>query len=86
MRVYVQRLVDYGSHGDGPHALTIGCGAFPAEPMSIDPPADPAYWFCVIDARNSDPAGESPWHYALHVRVRKADNAVDVATAACPGA
>lgn len=66
--------------------LTGGCGAFPERPIPIDPPADEAHAFCRIDSYRVDAAGESPWHYELHVRVRRADLAVDLATVACPGA
>lgn len=66
--------------------LTGSCGEFPLQPIAIDPPADPAYAFCTIDSYRVDAAGESPWHYELHVRVRRADLVVDLATIACPGA
>ncbi|CAN5298852.1 hypothetical protein BH11MYX1_BH11MYX1_25420 [soil metagenome] len=81
---YVALLVEEGSpSADGhPHALTGGCGEFPEQRLSIDPPASPAWWFCRIDARV---VAEDPWHYELHVRVRKVDRVVDTATAACPG-
>jgi hypothetical protein len=85
---WVKLLVKNGSPTpDGDiHRLTGGCGAFPATHLPIDPPPDPAYWFCTIDSYTSDPGGESPWHYAVHLRIRKADRAIDVATIACPGA
>ena len=84
---YVSRLWQYGSpmpDGDV-HKLTGGCGPFPKEPAPIDPPADSGYWYCVIDSYTSDPAGESPWHYELRARVRKADHHLDLATMSCPG-
>jgi hypothetical protein len=85
---YVALLVTLGRHGDAPgdiHSLEGGCGAFPAAPAPIDPPPDPAYWYCTIDARVSDPAGESPWHYALRLRIRKEGSVPDLDTLACPG-
>lgn len=86
---YAANLVAAGRKGFGRagdrHTLTGGCGDFPAGLLPIDPPRDDAYWFCVVDARVVDPAGDSPWHYALHIRMRKADGVIDVATAACPG-
>jgi hypothetical protein len=88
VRAYAALLVHHGSFSpDGDvHRLTGGCGGFPEVPLPIDPPADAAYWFCALDAYSSDPAGDSPWHYALHVRARKQDGALDLATVACPGA
>lgn len=86
---YLAMLVKNGGEGDAPgdtHRLTGGCGAFPAEPIPIDPPASPAHWYCKVDAYTSDPAGESPWHYELRLRVRRADRSVDPTTLACPGA
>jgi hypothetical protein len=64
-------------------AFTGGCGAFPARPAPIDPPADPAYWFCRIDGSTNE--GGEPWHYELRIRLRKADRAPDFTTVACPG-
>jgi hypothetical protein len=81
---YVAMLETQGSSGDV-HRLGGGCGAFPASPLPIDPPADAAHWFCALDAFSSDSAGDSPWHYELHVRVRKIDRVIDLATLACPG-
>jgi hypothetical protein len=66
--------------------LEGGCGPFPAELIPIDPPADPAYAFCKLDSYRVDAAGESPWHYELHVRVKRSNGKVDLATLACPGA
>lgn len=87
---YLALLVREGTDAGGadePHHLTGGCGAFPPEAKRIplDPPEDAAYWYCVLDAYRSDPAGESPWHYELRVRVRRSDRAPDLATIACPG-
>jgi len=84
---YVERLVTYGSPiDDGDvHRLSGGCGPFPKQPSEIDPPADDAYWYCYIEAYTSDPAGASPWHYELRVRVSKVDRAADLSTIACPG-
>ena len=84
---YVKRLVKYGSPiDDGDvHRLSGGCGPFPKRPIAIDPPADDAYWYCYIEAYASDPAGASPWHYELRVRVSKLDRAADLSTVACPG-
>jgi hypothetical protein len=65
------------------HTLTGGCGAFPAHPAFIDPEADAAFWYCRIDGYSID-AGE-PWHYELRIRLRKADQAPDFTTVACPG-
>ena len=59
-------------------------GAFPAELAPIDPPSDPAFWYCRIDSYTVDPEGESPWHYELRLRIRKADSGVDLATLGCP--
>jgi hypothetical protein len=63
-------------------SFTGGCGAFPATPVPIDPPADPEYWYCRIDASITE--GE-PWHYELRLRVRKSDREPDFKTVACPG-
>ena len=83
---YAGQLVQAGRDGfeaGDHHTLTGGCGAFPAAPLPTDPPRDDAYWFCTVDAEVVDPWETSPWHYMLHVRIRKADGLVDVATAAC---
>ncbi len=87
---YVARLVQYGLHGDGPgdvHSLTGGCGDWPAAEARIplDPPYDPAYWYCLLDARTSDPAGESPWQYDLRLRIHRTSRLVDLASAGCGG-
>ena len=84
---YVERLVTYGSPiDDGDiHRLSGGCGPFPKQPVAIDPPADDAYWYCYIEAYTSDPAGASPWHYELRLRVSKLDRVADLTTLACPG-
>ena len=88
---YVAMLVAYGTgtdpdaSPDDTHRLVGGCGGFPAAPIPIDPPADPGYWFCTIDSSTVDAAGESPWHYELRLRVRRADGAPDLTTLACPG-
>lgn len=84
LHAYVAMLETQGSAGEV-HRLGGGCGAFPASPLPIDPPADAAHWFCILDAFTSDRAGDSPWHYELHVRVSVADHAIDLATVACPG-
>ena len=85
---YVTLLVTNGSPApDGEiHRLSGGCGTFPTSPLPIDPPADAAYWFCTVDSYTADPQLGSPWHYALHLRMRKSDRLVDLATVACPGA
>jgi hypothetical protein len=88
---YVTLLAQYGERGEDPtdvHRFSGGCRAAPpaGERMAIDPPTDPAYWFCRIDSYLSDAAGESPWHYELRLRVRRADAAPDLSTLACPGA
>lgn len=86
---YVEQLVHYGEQGDAPgdtHYLHGGCGDHFAQPTGIDPPASPEYWLCNLEAYSSDPEGESPWHYELRVRIRKADGALDIPTIACPGA
>lgn len=85
---YLSRLTTYGSPiDDGDvHRLTGGCGEFPERLAPIDPPKDGAYWYCVVDAYTSDPAGESPWHYELRVRVARHDRSLDIRTIACPGA
>lgn len=64
------------------------CGEFPppARRLPLDPAADAAHWFCRLDAFTSDRAGDSPWHYELRLRVRRADGAIDLASFACPGA
>lgn len=87
---YLALLARYGRQGDAPgdvHRLAGAClDEIPeADRIAIDPPADPAYWLCRIDAYTSDPAGESPWHYELRLRVSRSSRAVDVATLACPG-
>jgi len=85
---YAGQLVKAGRDGfeaGDTHALTGGCGAFPATLLPIDPPRDDAYWFCAVDANVYDPWEESSWHYMLHVRMRKRDGFLDLATAACPG-
>jgi len=85
---YVAALVKYGTGEPGSpdtHRLTGGCGAFPAQLAPIDPPRDPAYWYCRIDSFTVDPAGESPWHYELRLRIRQTDRSVDLATFGCPG-
>jgi len=56
-----------------------------AEKLGIDPPEDPAYWFCRIEGFSSDRAGESPWRYELRLRVRRQDGTPDLLTLACPG-
>ena len=81
---YLEQLEGNGTAGDV-HYLRGGCGAFPTTPLPIDPPADAGYWFCTVEAYTSDKAGDSPWHYALHVRVRISDRAIDLGTVACPG-
>jgi len=68
-------LVQNGSSGDR-HWLRGGCAADP----------DPAAWTCTLEAYTSDADGDSPWHYALHARVRIADRSVDLGSFACPGA
>lgn len=88
---YVATLVRNTRAADGAaqsiHRLTLACAPSPAWPaMPIDPPTDPAYWPCQMDAYTSDRAGESPWHYELRFRVRRSDRALDLATLACPGA
>jgi len=87
---YVAMLVTNGTGEPGSpdtHRLTGGCAEFPAADAlaPIDPPSDPAYWYCRIDSYTVDAAGESPWHYELRLRIRKADGAVDLATLSCPG-
>lgn len=83
---YVDMLVTTATREDaGEHWLRGGCGPFPRSPLSIDPPRDDAYWFCTIDAY-TNPGGDSPWHYEVHMRVRKDDRALDLETIACPGA
>ena len=57
----------------------------PSQRIQIDPPADPAHWFCLIESFASDVQGESPWHYELRLRVRRPDGALDLAHLACPG-
>jgi len=85
LHAYLEQLEGNGTRGDI-HYLRGGCGPFPTTPLPIDPPVDPAYWFCTVDAYTADTAGDSPWHYALHVRVRIIDRAIDLDTVACPGA
>lgn len=87
---YVAMLAHNGGQGDAPgdvHQLAGTCldRFAEADRMALDPPADPAYWLCRIDAYTSDPAGESPWHYELRLRVKRADRTVDLGTLACPG-
>lgn len=87
---YVAMLVTNGTGEPGSkdtHRLTGGCQEFPsADTLApIDPPSDPAYWYCKIDSYTVDPEGESPWHYELRLRIRKADGAADLATLSCPG-
>ncbi len=87
---YVDTLVRIGREGEDPvdvHSLTGGCGEWPGEDAvaPVDPPRDDAYFYCKLDSKTSDPAGESPWHYELRVRVSRQDLTVDVATAGCPG-
>ena len=85
---YVALLVTNGTGEPGSkdtHRLTGGCGAFPVELAPIDPPSDPAFWYCRLDSYTSDPEGESPWHYELRLRIRTTDGSVDLATLGCPG-
>lgn len=85
---YVALLVTNGTGEPGSkdtHRLTGGCGEFPAQLAPIDPPSDPAFWYCRIDSYTSDPEGESPWHYELRLRIKKTDGGVDLATLGCPG-
>jgi dimethylargininase len=87
---YVDTLVRIGREGEDPvdvHSLTGGCGEWPSEDAMapIDPPRDGDFFYCKVDSRTSDPAGESPWHYELRVRVARHDLTVDLATAGCPG-
>jgi hypothetical protein len=87
---YVDLLVENGGSGSEPgdvHRLTGGCGEAPEveKRLPIDPPVDPRYWFCRIDAYTSDPQGESPWHYELRLRVRRADGEPDLGHLTCPG-
>ncbi len=85
---YVALLVGNGIGPDGStdtHRLTGTCGEFPVAPVPLDPPADPAYWYCVLDSYTSDPAGESPWHYELRMRIHRSDGTVDRTTFGCPG-
>jgi hypothetical protein len=73
--------------GESVHRLSLGCEPTPSWlPMPLDPPADPVFWPCRMDAYTSDRAGESPWHYELRFRVRRSDRALDLTTLACPGA
>lgn len=51
-----------------------GCEAFPA---------DPAYWSCRIAGHMLDVESGDPQPRELHVRLRKADNAPDLATISC---
>ena len=87
---YIAMLVENGSaSADGDvHRLEGGCEivAPGASRRPVDPPLDPAFWDCRIEAFASDPAGESPWHYELRLRVRRADRTVDLAHLSCPGA
>jgi hypothetical protein len=85
---YVDLLVRYGEHGESPgdkHSLKGGCSDRFEQQRGLDPPSSPEYWMCIIDSYVVDPAGESPWHYELRLRVRKSDEAVDLTTLACPG-
>lgn len=63
--------------------FTGGCGPFPARRAPIDPPVDPEYWYCRIDAFTAE--GGEPWHYELRIRVRRSDREPDWKTVACPG-
>jgi len=88
---YVAMLVKNGTgepESKDTHRLTGGCDEFPsADALApIDPPRDTTYWYCRIDSYTVDPEGESPWHYELRLRIRKADGAVDLSTLSCPGA
>ncbi|MBA3456369.1 MAG: hypothetical protein H0T42_24935 [Deltaproteobacteria bacterium] len=86
---YVAMLVTNGTAAPGSkdtHRLTSSCGDFPAELVPVDPPRDAAFWYCRIDSYTVDAAGESPWHYELRLRMRKADRSVDLGTLGCPGA
>lgn len=67
--------------------LTGSCTDFPPTTSLtlVDPPADPAYWFCRIDAFVSDTSGESPWHYELRLRVNRDDQGIDLDHLGCPG-
>ncbi|MDB4962055.1 MAG: hypothetical protein JWP01_2054 [Myxococcales bacterium] len=67
------------------YRLTGTCGEFPTELAPIDPPADPAYWYCRIDAYTLDAESGDPWHYELRLRIRKTDGAPDLTTFGCPG-
>jgi hypothetical protein len=88
---YLAMLAENGEGAGEPgdvHTFTGGCADAPTsdEQMPLNPPVDPAYWFCRIDAYTRDAAGESPWHYELRLRVRKVDALPDLTTLACPGA
>jgi hypothetical protein len=87
---YLAMLVENGSpSADGDiHRLEGGCTTVPpgAARAPVDPPVDPAFWDCRIEAFSSDPAGESPWRYELRFRVRRADRTVDLEHLSCPGA
>jgi|GEM_PF-1517885 len=90
LREYVAMLAQRGEEREAPDDVlrfSGGCvEAVPtAEQLPLDPPIDAAYWPCRIDAYVSDAAGESPWHYALRLRVGKRDSAPDLQTLACPG-
>jgi hypothetical protein len=87
---YLAMLVENGSPSDRDgdlHRLEGGCTSVPrdAARAPVDPPVDPAFWDCRIEAFSSDPAGESPWHYELRFRVRRADRTVDLEHLSCPG-
>lgn len=88
---YLGMLVENGSPSGDPdgdlHRLEGGCESVSPGMVRrpIDPPLDPAFWDCRIEAFASDPAGESPWHYELRMRVRRTDRAVDLEHVSCPG-
>lgn len=87
---YLSMFAENGEAAGEPgevHTYAGGCADAPtsAERMPLNPPADPAYWFCRIDAYTRDAAGEAPWHYELRLRVRRVDAAPDLTTLACPG-
>ena len=76
-------LGDYIALLDREGKTTGGCGPFPTQHSAIDPPVDPAYWYCRIESTSND--GGEPWHYELRIRVRKSDLDLDFATMTCPG-
>lgn len=85
---YIAMLIQNGGSGDQPgetHKIEGGCYMEYNRTTRIDPPRSADYWPCSIEAYTSDPAGESPWHYELRLRVRKADGTPDLTTFACPG-